>query len=81
MLPFMAQGHIIPFLSLAKHIQQSTNFSITIATTPLNIKSLQSTISFPHPITTSTWPNFRSAAQTTTSPLTQKPQRTSPSPK
>ncbi|KAM1036903.1 hypothetical protein ACFX2C_031769 [Malus domestica] len=45
MLPFMAQGHIIPFLSLAKHIQQSTNFSITIATAPLNIKSLQSTIS------------------------------------
>ncbi|KAB2623013.1 UDP-glycosyltransferase 92A1-like [Pyrus ussuriensis x Pyrus communis] len=45
MLPFMAQGHIIPFLALAKQIQQSTNFTVTIATTPLNIKSLQSTIS------------------------------------
>ncbi|KAM1142826.1 hypothetical protein ACFX2I_031717 [Malus domestica] len=45
MLPFMAQGHIIPFLALAKQIQELTNFTITIATTPLNIKSLQSTIS------------------------------------
>ncbi|BBN69079.1 UDP-Glycosyltransferase superfamily protein [Prunus dulcis] len=44
MLPFMAQGHIIPFLALAKQIQQRTNFTITIATTPLNIQSLQSTI-------------------------------------
>ncbi|CAL8992352.1 unnamed protein product [Prunus brigantina] len=34
MLPFMAQGHIIPFLALAKQIQQRTNFTITIATTP-----------------------------------------------
>ncbi|CAB4294229.1 unnamed protein product [Prunus armeniaca] len=44
MLPFMAQGHLIPFLALAKQIQQRTNFTITIACTPLNIQSLQSTI-------------------------------------
>ncbi|CAB4263650.1 unnamed protein product [Prunus armeniaca] len=44
MLPFMAQGHIIPFLALAKQIHQRTNFTITIATTPPNIQSLQSTI-------------------------------------
>ncbi|CAB4294222.1 unnamed protein product [Prunus armeniaca] len=44
MLPFMAQGHIIPFLALAKQIQQRTNFTITIATTPLIVQSLQSTI-------------------------------------
>ncbi|CAB4294226.1 unnamed protein product [Prunus armeniaca] len=44
MLPFMAQGHIITFLALAKQIHHRTNFTITIATTPLNIQSLQSTI-------------------------------------
>uniref|UniRef100_A0A5B7CC57 Glycosyltransferase n=1 Tax=Davidia involucrata TaxID=16924 RepID=A0A5B7CC57_DAVIN len=44
MLPFMAQGHIIPFLALARQIQQTTGFTITIANTPLNIQHLQSTI-------------------------------------
>ncbi|CBI39456.3 unnamed protein product, partial [Vitis vinifera] len=45
MLPFMAQGHIIPFLALAKQIQQRTGFTITIANTPLNIQYLRTTIS------------------------------------
>ncbi|XP_059653323.1 UDP-glycosyltransferase 92A1-like [Cornus florida] len=45
MLPFMAQGHLIPFLALAKQIHQRTGFTITIANTPLNIKYLHSTIS------------------------------------
>ncbi|XP_059654746.1 UDP-glycosyltransferase 92A1-like [Cornus florida] len=45
MLPFMAQGHLIPFLALAKHIHQRTGFTITIANTPLNINYLHSTIS------------------------------------
>ena len=32
MVPFMAQGHIIPFLALARQIQQRTkSFTITIA--------------------------------------------------
>ncbi|PRQ38017.1 putative UDP-glucuronosyl/UDP-glucosyltransferase [Rosa chinensis] len=42
MLPFLAQGHLIPFLALAKQIQQRTGFTITIATTPLNAQYLRS---------------------------------------
>ncbi|KAK7385858.1 hypothetical protein VNO78_31782 [Psophocarpus tetragonolobus] len=45
MVPFMAQGHIIPFLALARQIQQRTSFTITIATTPLNIQYLRSALS------------------------------------
>ena len=45
MLPFMAQGHIIPFLALAKQIQQRTGFTITIANTPLNVQHLRTTLS------------------------------------
>nr|POE73858.1 crocetin glucosyltransferase 3 [Quercus suber] len=45
MLPFMAHGHLIPFLALARQIQQRTGFSITIASTKLNIQYLRSTIS------------------------------------
>ncbi|MED6133444.1 hypothetical protein PIB30_028368 [Stylosanthes scabra] len=42
MLPFMAQGHLIPFLELATKIHQTTysSFKITIASTPLNIQHL-----------------------------------------
>lgn len=43
MLPFLAQGHIIPFLELAKNIQERTEFSITLVNTPLNIKNLKLT--------------------------------------
>ncbi|KAK7300338.1 hypothetical protein RJT34_11181 [Clitoria ternatea] len=45
MVPFMAKGHIIPFLALARHIQQRTAFTITIANTPLNIQYIRSAIS------------------------------------
>ncbi|VVA24075.1 PREDICTED: UDP-glycosyltransferase [Prunus dulcis] len=45
MLPMIAKGHLIPFLALAKQIQQKTGFTITIATTPLNIQYLEATIS------------------------------------
>nr|KYP73175.1 Cytokinin-O-glucosyltransferase 1 [Cajanus cajan] len=45
MVPFMAQGHIIPFLALARQLEQRTNFTITIANTPLNIQYLRSAIS------------------------------------
>ncbi|KAK9082681.1 hypothetical protein Scep_029152 [Stephania cephalantha] len=50
MLPFMAQGHMIPFTSLAKRITQSNpKLKITIVNTPLNIQSLEPTISsFPN---------------------------------
>ncbi|TKY57065.1 UDP-glycosyltransferase 92A1 [Spatholobus suberectus] len=50
MVPFMAQGHIIPFLTLARQIQQRTNFTITIANTPLNIQYLRSALSSPNEI-------------------------------
>lgn len=40
MLPFLALGHLIPFLALAKQIQHRTGFRITIATTPLNAQYL-----------------------------------------
>ncbi|XP_065859417.1 UDP-glycosyltransferase 92A1-like [Euphorbia lathyris] len=43
MLPYMALGHLIPFLALAKKIHHTTGFTITIANTPLNIKYLRST--------------------------------------
>ncbi|XVF41490.1 hypothetical protein PTKIN_Ptkin01aG0283700 [Pterospermum kingtungense] len=43
MLPLMAHGHLIPFLELARKIHQRKCFTITIATTPLNIKYLHST--------------------------------------
>ncbi|KAF5456791.1 hypothetical protein F2P56_026233 [Juglans regia] len=46
MLPFLAQGHLIPFLELARKIHQRiTGFTITIVSTPLNIHYLRSTIS------------------------------------
>lgn len=45
MFPFMAQGHIIPFLALALHIEQRhKNYSITFVSTPLNIKKLKSSL-------------------------------------
>ena len=31
MLPFLAQGHLIPFLELANHIHRRTDLTITIA--------------------------------------------------
>uniref|UniRef100_A0A7N0TRZ1 Glycosyltransferase n=1 Tax=Kalanchoe fedtschenkoi TaxID=63787 RepID=A0A7N0TRZ1_KALFE len=45
MAPFMAQGHLIPFLALANHIHKRTAFTITIATTPLNLKYLRRALS------------------------------------
>ncbi|KAK7320505.1 hypothetical protein VNO77_30038 [Canavalia gladiata] len=45
MVPFMAHGHLIPFLALARQIQQKSNCTITIANTPLNIQHLRSAIS------------------------------------
>jgi hypothetical protein len=45
MLTFLAHGHLIPFLALARQLHQTTGFTITIVSTPLNIQYLQSTIS------------------------------------
>nr|GMD65893.1 UDP-glycosyltransferase 92A1-like [Ipomoea batatas] len=44
MLPFMAQGHLIPFLALARKLQETAAFKITIASTPLNLQYLRSAI-------------------------------------
>ncbi|XP_010069360.2 UDP-glycosyltransferase 92A1 [Eucalyptus grandis] len=45
MLPFMAHGHLIPFLALARRIRHLTPFVVTLATTPLNLRYLRSTMS------------------------------------
>ena len=43
MFPFMAQGHIIPFIALANRIQQiSDSYTITFVPTPLNINKIKS---------------------------------------
>ncbi|KAJ0084294.1 hypothetical protein Patl1_29804 [Pistacia atlantica] len=42
MFPFMAQGHINPFLALALRIEKTKKFTITFVNTPLNIKKLRS---------------------------------------
>ncbi|PKI49018.1 hypothetical protein CRG98_030605 [Punica granatum] len=45
MLPFMAHGHLIPFLSLARTLRwRHPNLTISIATTPLNVRYLRSTM-------------------------------------
>lgn len=44
MLPFMAQGHLIPFLSLAHLIYRRHGFIITIATTPVNARYLRTAV-------------------------------------
>ncbi|XVF47437.1 hypothetical protein PTKIN_Ptkin03bG0108700 [Pterospermum kingtungense] len=44
MFPFMAQGHIIPFLALALDIEKSRKYRITFVNTPLNIKKLRSSL-------------------------------------
>ncbi|WCJ36952.1 UDP-Glycosyltransferase superfamily protein [Euphorbia peplus] len=44
MFPFMAQGHLIPFVALSLHILKSKPFKITIINTPLNILKLRSSI-------------------------------------
>ncbi|GAU17250.1 hypothetical protein TSUD_109650 [Trifolium subterraneum] len=42
LFPFMAQGHIIPFLALALNLEQnSKNYNITIINTPHNIQKLE----------------------------------------
>ncbi|EXB48395.1 UDP-glycosyltransferase 92A1 [Morus notabilis] len=44
MFPFMAQGHIIPFLALALQIERKNGFSIIFINTPLNIRKLRSSL-------------------------------------
>ncbi|XXG67927.1 hypothetical protein AAC387_Pa06g1156 [Persea americana] len=44
MIPYMAQGHIIPFIALAKLLEQRTHYTITFVTTPHNIPTVQSAL-------------------------------------
>jgi hypothetical protein len=44
MFPFMAQGHIVPFLALALQLEQIKKYTITFVNTPLNINKLRSSI-------------------------------------
>ncbi|XP_028098523.1 UDP-glycosyltransferase 92A1-like [Camellia sinensis] len=41
MFPFMAQGHIIPFLALALELEKKNGYTITFVNTRLNIKKLR----------------------------------------
>ncbi|EXB48393.1 UDP-glycosyltransferase 92A1 [Morus notabilis] len=42
LFPFMARGHIIPFIELANQLQQTHNCTITFVTTKLNIPKFSS---------------------------------------
>lgn len=49
LFPFLAQGHIFPFLNLAKHLEQharkhGNNYVITLVSTPLNVANLRDSI-------------------------------------
>ncbi|KAK9123043.1 hypothetical protein Sjap_012645 [Stephania japonica] len=41
MFPFMAQGHILPFFSLALYLEQKAKLKIIFINTPLNVKNLK----------------------------------------
>ncbi|KAL5766710.1 hypothetical protein ACOSP7_017327 [Xanthoceras sorbifolium] len=44
MFPFMAQGHIIPFLALALQLEKTNKYIITFVNTPNNINKLRSSL-------------------------------------
>lgn len=44
MFPFMAQGHIIPFLALALQLEKTNRYTITFVNTHKNINKLRSSI-------------------------------------
>ncbi|KAL7174066.1 hypothetical protein ACSBR2_033340 [Camellia fascicularis] len=44
MFPFMAQGHITPFLALALELEKKNGYTITFVNTHLNIKELRPSI-------------------------------------
>ncbi|XP_052291508.1 UDP-glycosyltransferase 92A1-like [Citrus sinensis] len=44
LFPFMAQGHIIPFLALALHLEKTNKYTITFVNTPLNLRKLKSSV-------------------------------------
>ncbi|KAL8544731.1 hypothetical protein ACS0TY_005094 [Phlomoides rotata] len=44
MFPWLAHGHIFPFLELAKRILKIKNFHIYLCTTPINFSSIDAFI-------------------------------------
>lgn len=44
LFPFMAQGHIIPFIALTLKLEQNSGHTIVFVNTPLNIKKIQPSI-------------------------------------
>ncbi|KAJ0011281.1 hypothetical protein Pint_34219 [Pistacia integerrima] len=44
MFPFMAYGHLNPFMALARQIERRKAYTITIINTPLNIQKLKSSL-------------------------------------
>ncbi|KAL9458812.1 hypothetical protein AB3S75_007650 [Citrus x aurantiifolia] len=44
LFPFMAQGHLIPFLASALHLEKTNKCTITFVNTPLNLNKLKSSL-------------------------------------
>ncbi|XP_058092294.1 UDP-glycosyltransferase 92A1-like [Magnolia sinica] len=44
LFPYLAKGHLNPFVALAKLLELETSYTITIITTPLNIPTVQSSL-------------------------------------
>ncbi|KAL6002238.1 hypothetical protein ACLOJK_037687 [Asimina triloba] len=54
LFPSLAQGHFIPFLALAAHLQSRNAYNITFVSTPLNIQRITSALpTIPNTTTTS----------------------------
>ncbi|XP_074263511.1 UDP-glycosyltransferase 92A1-like [Silene latifolia] len=56
LIPFMAQGHLRPFLRLALSLSSRTRYTITLLTTPLNAEILRENLN--NTITTTTTANI-----------------------
>ncbi|KAK1284428.1 UDP-glycosyltransferase 92A1 [Acorus calamus] len=44
LFPFMAQGHLIPFMQLAQLIDHRKGYSVTVVNTPSNIRTLRASL-------------------------------------
>ncbi|XP_058101315.1 UDP-glycosyltransferase 92A1-like [Magnolia sinica] len=44
LFPSMGQGHFIPFVALAAHLDHLDRYTVTLVSTPINVKNLQSTL-------------------------------------
>lgn len=44
MLPYLAHGHISPFVELAKHLTKTSCFKIYLCSTPINLDSIRNRV-------------------------------------